>query len=88
MNQNKLIQYLDSANTKSPEGSSSIRKNLIFNGIDFIKEAPFSGIGPGAYRTRHITGKVKGGVWFFSKKIAIDETKTISGKNLVLGTQD
>ena len=56
--QNKLIQYLDSANTKSPEGSSSIRKNLIFNGIDFIKEAPFSGIGPGAYRTRHITGKV------------------------------
>ena len=56
--QNKLIQYLDSANTKSPEGSSSIRKNLIFNGIEFIKEAPFLGIGPGAYRTRHIAGKV------------------------------
>lgn len=58
-NQNKLIQYLDSANTKSPEGSSSIRKNLIFNGIDFIKESPLFGIGPGAYRTRHIAGKVK-----------------------------
>jgi LEA14-like dessication related protein len=36
----------------------------------------------------HLIGKVKGGVWIFSKKIAIDETKTISGKNLVLGTQD
>jgi len=30
-------------------------------------------------------GKVKGGVWFFSKKIEIDETKTISGKDLRLG---
>lgn len=35
----------------------------------------------------HLTGKVKGGVWLFSKKIAIDETKTISGKNLKLGSQ-
>ena len=35
----------------------------------------------------HITGKVKGGVWIFSKKIAIDETKSISGKNLQLGSQ-
>lgn len=35
----------------------------------------------------HFTGKVKGGVWLFSKKIAIDETKTISGKNLKLGSQ-
>ncbi len=35
----------------------------------------------------HLIGKVKGGVWIFSKKIAIDETKTISGKNLQLGSQ-
>lgn len=29
-----------------------------------------------------IKGKVKGGVWFFSKKIEIDEKRQISGKNL------
>jgi LEA14-like dessication related protein len=36
----------------------------------------------------HVKGKIKAGVWFISKKFDIDETKTISGKNLVLGTQD
>lgn len=30
-------------------------------------------------------GKVKGGVWIFSKKMEINETKTISGKDLRLG---
>lgn len=30
----------------------------------------------------NLKGKVKGGVWFFSKKIKIDETKTVSGKEL------
>jgi LEA14-like dessication related protein len=28
------------------------------------------------------TGKVKGGIWFFSKKIKIDETRQIPGKSL------
>lgn len=32
-----------------------------------------------------IKGKVKGGVWIFSKKMEIDETKTVSGKDLKLG---
>lgn len=31
-----------------------------------------------------IKGKVKGGVWFFSKKIEIDETRQVSGKELQL----
>lgn len=33
----------------------------------------------------HLKGKVKGGIWFFSKKFEIDETKKISGKDLKLG---
>lgn len=31
-----------------------------------------------------LKGKVKGGVWFFSKKIEIDETRQVSGKSLQL----
>jgi hypothetical protein len=44
-----LIDELDSINTKSPAGSVNLRKNLIINGIDFIKSAPVLGIGPGGY---------------------------------------
>jgi hypothetical protein len=44
-----LIEELDSINTKSPAGSVNLRKNLILNGIDFIKSAPVLGIGPGGY---------------------------------------
>jgi hypothetical protein len=53
--QKKVIQYLDSVNTKSPDGSSNLRKNLILNGIDFIKSAPVFGIGPGgfAFKLKH-----------------------------------
>ena len=29
-----------------------------------------------------VTGKVKGGIWFLSKKIKVDETTQIPGKNL------
>ena len=47
--QGKVIQYLDSVNTQSPDGSSNLRKNLILNGIDFIKSAPILGIGPGGF---------------------------------------
>lgn len=47
--QNKVIQYLDSVNTKSPENAPNLRKNLILNGIDFIKSAPIFGLGPGGF---------------------------------------
>jgi hypothetical protein len=47
--QNQVIKYLDSVNTKSPEGSINLRKNLILNGIDFIKSAPIFGLGPGGF---------------------------------------
>ncbi len=36
----------------------------------------------------HIKGKVKAGVWLISKKIDVDEIKSISGKNLLFGSQD
>lgn len=32
-----------------------------------------------------IKGKVKGGIFFLSKKVEVDETKTISGKDLNIG---
>jgi O-antigen ligase len=47
--QAQVISYLDSVNTKSPTGATNLRKNLILNGIDFIKEKPFLGLGPGGY---------------------------------------
>ncbi|MBU3658295.1 MAG: O-antigen ligase family protein [Flavobacteriales bacterium] len=47
--QNQVIQYLDSVNTKSPENAPNLRKNLILNGIDFIKSAPIFGLGPGGF---------------------------------------
>ena len=47
--QNQVIAYLDSVNTKSPEGATNLRKNLILNGIDFIKSAPVFGLGPGGF---------------------------------------
>jgi len=47
--QSLVISYLDSVNSKSPEGSVNLRKNLILNGIDFIKTAPVFGLGPGGF---------------------------------------
>ena len=47
--QAQVIRYLDSVNTKSPEGSTNLRKNLILVGLDFIKSAPVFGIGPGGF---------------------------------------
>ncbi len=35
--------------------------------------------------TVRLKGKAKGGVFIFSKKVEIDETRTISGKNLRMG---
>lgn len=49
LEQNQVIAYLDSVNTKSPEGAANLRKNLILNGIDFIKSAPVFGLGPGGF---------------------------------------
>lgn len=52
-----LVDYLDSLNTKSPEVAVNLRKNLILNGIDMIKENPVLGIGPGGFHTRLTLGK-------------------------------
>jgi hypothetical protein len=47
--QKKVIRYLDSINTQNPDGSANLRKNLVLNGIDFIKSEPIFGIGPGGF---------------------------------------
>lgn len=39
--------------------SSKIRAALIFNGIHFVTESDFLGIGPGQYRYRHKTHQIK-----------------------------
>lgn len=54
-----LMDYLDSINTRSPEVAVNLRKNLILNGIDMIKEKPILGIGPGEYHNRLTQGKHK-----------------------------
>ena len=54
-----LMDYLDSLNTRSPEVAVNLRKNLILNGIDMIKEKPILGIGPGEYHNRLTQGKHK-----------------------------
>ena len=52
-----LMGFLDSLNTKSPEVAVNLRKNLILNGIDMMKENPVFGIGPGGFHTRLTQGK-------------------------------
>lgn len=47
--QKQVIAYLDSVNSKNPEGATNLRKNLILNGIDFIKSAPVFGLGPAGF---------------------------------------
>jgi hypothetical protein len=41
------------------DGSIAIRKNLILNGLEFIKEKPIFGIGPGNYVKRHMDHDVR-----------------------------
>lgn len=53
----ELMDYLDSLNTRSPEVAVNLRKNLILNGIDMIKEKPILGIGPGEFHNRLTQGK-------------------------------
>lgn len=57
--QKDLIQYLDSVNTLNPENSNNLRLNLIKNGLEFIKESPVLGIGPGGFQKRHLDNEVK-----------------------------
>lgn len=39
--------------------SNEIRKGLLLNSIDFIKESPVIGIGAGQFRERHAAGKIQ-----------------------------
>ena len=55
----KLINDLDSINKNNPEKSFNIRKNLILNGLCFIKEKPVLGLGPGGYEQRCLLNKKK-----------------------------
>lgn len=45
--------------SKSELGSVQIRRNLILNGFEYIKEAPITGIGAGQFRYRHHVGDKK-----------------------------
>lgn len=55
--QAQLIIYLDSVRTKNPSNSTNIRKNLILNGLDFIKTKPIFGLGPGGYEDKLLENK-------------------------------
>jgi len=55
--QAQLIIYLDSVRTKNPSNSTNIRKNLILNGLDFIKIKPIFGLGPGGYEDKMLEKK-------------------------------
>jgi len=55
----EVISYLDSVNTKSPTGATNLRKNLILNGLEFIKEKPILGLGPGGYAIKCREKKVR-----------------------------
>lgn len=57
--QTEIINFLDSLERNNPKSSSNERKNLILNGLDFIKEKPILGIGPGNYKIRHNQKQVK-----------------------------
>ncbi|MCE3296443.1 MAG: O-Antigen ligase [Crocinitomicaceae bacterium] len=53
----KLMKELDRQQRENPENSVNVRKNLILNGLAFIKEKPLLGIGPGNYQERHLQHK-------------------------------
>jgi hypothetical protein len=54
----KKLFYMYFEEKFSSKTSFNVRKNLTQNGIDFIKERPVLGVGPGQYRTRHSNGEV------------------------------
>ncbi len=53
LEQKRLIYQIDSAIMKDPDASVSLRKNLLLNGLEFIKSNPVLGIGPGEFRQKH-----------------------------------
>ncbi len=57
--QQSLILFLDSLENNNPEASKNTRPNLIINGLEFIKEKPVFGIGPGEFIQRHLQKKTK-----------------------------
>ena len=52
--QSELVSHMDSVRTKGPGNSKNIRKNLILNGLDYIRMNPILGLGPGGYEERTI----------------------------------
>jgi len=56
---NTINDLLDSLENNKSGKSGSIRKSIILNGIEFIKEKPILGVGPGQFYQRHIDGKVQ-----------------------------
>lgn len=56
--QKAIIHTLDSLEQTNPNRSSNLRQSLTLNGIEFIKENPIFGIGPGQFYQRHIDKKV------------------------------
>jgi O-antigen ligase len=56
--QARVIDYLNLQIETAHLNSNEVRLNLLLNGIDFIKEEPLIGIGPGAFRMHHKEHKV------------------------------
>lgn len=52
-NSNDSSDALSSNDSSEALPSNQVRKNLIINGFEYIKERPLSGIGPGQFRYRH-----------------------------------
>ncbi len=50
--QKKLINDLDAIKNNNPEKSLNIRRNLILNGLDYIRNRPVFGLGAGGYEIK------------------------------------
>ena len=57
--QSELVSHMDSVRTKDPGNSKNIRRNLILNGLDYIRMNPILGLGPGGYEERTIEKEQK-----------------------------
>lgn len=55
--QESFNDYLDSVAATTSSGN--VRKNLLLNGINLLKDNPLIGVGPGQFRQRHIEGNVE-----------------------------
>jgi len=57
---NKGLVYDENYQLFLPKlSSTTVRKNLIYNGFDMIKSHPFIGVGPGQFRVKHENKEVK-----------------------------